>query len=126
MINISKHFLGLRTTIYRVNDVSKATAWYTKAFGVIPYYNEPYYVGFEIGGYELGLQPLEEGAEHPGTGGVETYWGVEDIQAAYEHLLSIGATSHSEPRTVGEPIQVAMVKDPWGNILGLIFNPLFK
>lgn len=126
MINISKHFLGLRTTIYRVNDLPKATAWYTKAFGVIPYYNEPYYVGFEIEGYELGLQPIPEGEEHPGAGGVETYWGVEDIQAAYEHLLSLGATSHSGPRMVGEPIQVAMVKDPWGNILGLIYNPLFK
>lgn len=125
MTNISKHFLGLRTTIYSVSDLRKATEWYTKAFGVIPYYNEPYYVGFEVGGYELGLQPLE-GEAHPGAGGVETYWGVEDLQAAYEHLLQLGATVHSEPRTVGEPIQVAMVKDPWGNILGLIYNPLFK
>lgn len=126
MTNISKYFLGLRTTIYRVNNIPEATEWYTKAFGVIPYYNEPYYVGFEIGGYELGLQPLPEGEKHPGVGGVETYWGVEDIQVAYEHLLSLGATSHSAPRIVGEPIQVALVKDPWGNLLGLIYNPLFK
>jgi lactoylglutathione lyase len=50
-------FLGLRTTIYKVGDITKAKEWYSKAFGVQPYFTEPFYVGFNIGGYELGLQP---------------------------------------------------------------------
>lgn len=48
--------LGLRTTIYKVNDIAEAKAWYSKVFGVDPYFDEPYYVGYNIGGYELGIQ----------------------------------------------------------------------
>ena len=47
-------FQGLRTVIYRVPDLAKAKAWYTEAFGVAPYFDEPFYVGFQIGGFELG------------------------------------------------------------------------
>ncbi len=121
-----KHFSGLRTVIYRVPDLAKAKEWYVKAFGEKPYFDEPFYVGFEIGGYELGLHPLEPGTKHPGSGGVETYWGVEHIQAAYDHLLALGAKPVEAPHAVGDPIEVATVKDPWNNIIGLIYNPLFK
>ena len=48
--------LGLRTTVYKVDNLNDAKAWYTKAFEVKPYFDEPYYVGFNIQGYELGLQ----------------------------------------------------------------------
>lgn len=53
-------FLGLRTVIYRVSDVAHATEWCTKILGFAPYFNQPFYVGFNVGGYELGLQPEEE------------------------------------------------------------------
>ncbi len=121
-----QYFKGLRTAIYRVTDITKGKEWYTEAFGVKPYFDEPFYVGFEIGGYELGVQEVEGDTAHPGPGGVETYWGVDDIDKVYDYLLSIGATPHQAPTSVGEPIKVAMVKDPWGNLLGLIYNPLFK
>jgi lactoylglutathione lyase len=123
---MQKHFKGLRTAIYRVPDLKQGKEWYAKAFDAQPYFDEPFYVGFEIGGYELGIHPLEAGEQHPGPGAVETYWGVDDVKAEYARLLSFGATPHSEPRNVGGPIEVAIVKDPWGNLLGLIYNPLFK
>ncbi|RPE09691.1 VOC family protein [Chitinophaga lutea] len=123
---MKKRFAGLRTAIYRVPDVTEGKAWYAKVFDAQPYFDEPFYVGFEIGGYELGIHPLEPGEAHPGPGGVETYWGVEDVKAEYERLLSLGATPHHEPQNVGGPIEVAIVKDPWGNLLGIIYNPLFK
>jgi catechol 2,3-dioxygenase-like lactoylglutathione lyase family enzyme len=50
-------FQGLRTVIYRVPDLTRAKAWYSEAFGIQPYFDEPFYVGFNIGGYELGLDP---------------------------------------------------------------------
>ena len=50
-------FLGLRTVIYHAPDLAKAKAWYAAAFNVAPYFDEPFYVGFNIGGYELGLNP---------------------------------------------------------------------
>ena len=45
--------LGLRTTIYQVEDINSAKEWYAKVFEVQPYFDEPFYVGFDIGGYEL-------------------------------------------------------------------------
>jgi predicted enzyme related to lactoylglutathione lyase len=117
--------LGLRTAIYQVGDIAKARTWYAKAFGTEPYFDEPFYVGFNIGGYELGLQPEDvPNTDKPET--VVAYWGVDDVQTAYDQFLSAGATDHQKPQNVGGEIVVAAVKDPWGNIVGLIFNPDFK
>lgn len=117
-------FLGLRTCIYRVPDLPAAAEWYSNALGIKPYFNEPFYVGFNVGGYELGLHPQENAVA--GGEGIETYWGVADIQATFDHLLATGATAHEPPTNVGGDIWVAMLKDPWGNILGIIQNPHFK
>ena len=57
---------------------------------------------------------------------VEVYWGVEDIQTVFTHLPACGATAKMEPTNVGDEIWVATVKDPWGNIFGIIKNPYFK
>lgn len=54
-----RKILGLRTTIYKSNELSKAKDWYAKAFQTKPYFDEPFYVGLDIAGYELGLQPEE-------------------------------------------------------------------
>lgn len=116
-------FLGLRTAIYQVPDIDAAKAWYAKAVGVAPYFDQPFYVGFNVGGYELGLQP-----DTPAKTAVENvvaYWGVADAQAAFDHLLKSGATANGAVQDVGEGIKVATVRDPYGNVFGLIENPHF-
>ena len=70
---MKKPFLGLRTTIYLVNDLEKAKAWYAEAFETQPYFDEPFYVGFNIGGYELGLLP-DTTASADKTPTVLSYW----------------------------------------------------
>jgi predicted enzyme related to lactoylglutathione lyase len=115
-------FLGLRTTIYKVSDINAAKQWYAKAFETQPYFDEPFYVGFNIAGYELGLQPDEATTGD----NVSTYWGVADVKQQYERLLSLGATTHEKPQNVGGEIVVASVKDLWGNVIGIIYNPEFK
>jgi lactoylglutathione lyase len=117
--------LGLRTIIYKVGDINKAKEWYSKAFDEKPYFEETYYVGFNIHGYELGLQP-EEKPTTDKQDSVLNYWGVEDIQSEFERLLDLGASIHESPNNVGGAIVVASIKDPWGNIIGLIYNPDFK
>lgn len=117
--------LGLRTTIYKVPDLQKAKDWYTKAFGTKPYFDEPFYVGFNIAGYELGLIPDEMPGEVK-SDNVLSYWGVDKIQAEYDRLISLGAREHEKPNNVGGEIMTASVKDPWNNTIGLIFNPEFK
>ncbi len=118
-------FLGLRTAIYPAPDLDRAKAWYSKALGIEPYFDEPYYVGFEVGGYELGLNP-DLHKNEPGTSGCTAYWGVEDAAAAYDHLLAAGAAPHSPVADVGGGIKVATVLDPFGNVFGLIENPNFR
>jgi predicted enzyme related to lactoylglutathione lyase len=118
-------FLGLRTVVYRVNDLQAAKAWYSQALGSEPYFDQPYYVGFTVGGFELGLHPPEQEAPQ-GLGGTTAYWGVDDVELAMTRLLELGATLHGEVQDVGEGIQVASVVDPFGNLLGIIHNPHFR
>jgi predicted enzyme related to lactoylglutathione lyase len=118
-------FLGLRTAIYHVDDIEKGKNWYTEVLGVKPYFDAPFYVGFNVGGYELGLQP---GAGQSGekADGAVAYWGVENAADACKRMLELGATIHEEVQDVGGGIKVATVKDPFGNIFGIIENPNFK
>lgn len=117
-------FLGLRTTIYSVTDLAKAKDWYTRVLGAAPYFDEPFYVGFNVGGFELGLDP-DTSEVKPGAGGVVAYWGVPDAERAWARLMELGAEPASPVREVGGGIKVATVKDPFGNLFGLIENPHF-
>lgn len=114
---------GLGTVIYHVTDVSKAKAWYTAAFEQGPYFDQPFYVGFNIGGYELGLDPNQPAT---GAGGSVAYWRVDDLAESVRHFVATGATVVAEVQEVGEGIKVATVADPFGNRIGLIENPHFR
>ena len=118
--------LGLRTTIYKVSDMEKAKKWYSDFLGFEPYFDEPFYVGFNVAGYELGLQPEEEAQSTEKSDSVITYWGAENVSESYQALISLGANRHEEPTDVGGGIIIASLKDPWANFIGLIFNPHFS
>jgi predicted enzyme related to lactoylglutathione lyase len=115
---------GLGTVIYHVPDLERAKAWYGSAFHQLPYFDQPFYVGFNIAGYELGLDP-NPGSVHAGRGGVVAYWRVKEIERAVQHFVSVGATIASAVQDVGEGIRVATVTDPFGNAIGLVENPHF-
>lgn len=119
------NFLGLRTAIYHAPDLEKAKTWYSKILGIDPYFDQPFYVGFNVGGYELGLDP-DPSSKSESAGGVVVYWGVADADAALKRLLSLGATAHTGVQDVGEAIRVATVLDPFGNVFGIIENPHFN
>lgn len=118
-------FLGLRTAVYYVDDVAKARDWYGAALGIKPYFDEPFYVGFNVGGYELGLHPVEGKTINKGDIAI-AYWGVADAAQAHQKLIESGATKYEDVQDVGGGIKVASVKDPFGNVLGIIENPHFK
>lgn len=114
--------LGLRTALYPAPDLARAKAWYHQVLGVAPYFDQPFYVGFEVGGFELGLLPDAT----PATAGPQPLWGVTDIDTAHAKLLAMGAAPLDPIADVGEGIRVAAVTDPFGNRLGLIQNPHFS
>ncbi|HEV7525444.1 MAG TPA: VOC family protein [Acidimicrobiia bacterium] len=112
--------LGLRTVIYPSPDLDAAKAWWTELLGFGPYFDEPFYVGFEAGGYELGLLPNGDPAD-----GALTYWGVDDVNAAVASAMAQGATEHVPAAEVGDGIVTATVRTPLGSIVGFIYNPHF-
>jgi len=117
---VSVSLLGLRTVIYPAPELDEAKTWWTELLGITPYFDEPFYVGFNVGGYELGLLPDANVAQ-----GARTYWGVTNVQDAVVAALEAGATIDAPPEDVGEGIVTATVVTPSGNLLGFIFNPHF-
>jgi predicted enzyme related to lactoylglutathione lyase len=111
---------GLRTAIYPAPDLDAAKSWWTRLLGVEPYFDQPFYVGFEVGGYELGLLPDGDPAD-----GALVYWGVDDVAEAVAAAVAAGASVHVPVAEVGDGIVTATVRTPTGSILGLIFNPHF-
>ena len=111
---------GLRTVIYPSTDLEADKAWWSSLLGQQPYFDQPFYVGFEVGGYELGLLPDANASD-----GSLVYWGVADVAAAVHTAISAGATEHTPVADVGEGIVTATVRTPAGTILGLIYNPHF-
>lgn len=116
-------FQGLRTVVYPVRDLERAQQWYSQVLGHAPYFAESFYVGFNVGGFELGLAP---NAPHAGQCGPVAYWGVPDAAAAYTRLLELGAHPFEAVHDVGGGILLGTVQDPFGNLLGVIQNPHFE
>ncbi|WP_241387438.1 VOC family protein [Rhodococcus sp. CH91] len=123
---------GLTTTTFVVDDLSSAVAWYTELLGVEPYFvseadGTPAYIEFRIGDFQHELGFLDARfAPWRGTGTdvgtALTYWAVDDVEAAYERLLALGATPHQDVTERGAGFVTASVVDPFGNVLGVMYN----
>ncbi|MEC3978268.1 VOC family protein [Amycolatopsis sp. H20-H5] len=122
---------GLTTVSFYADDLAAAITWYTELLGVDPYFvrpeiGPPAYAEFRIGDYqhELGLidskwAPHDTAAK---PAGAVLYWHVDDVKAGYEKLLSLGAKEHDAPTERGPGFVTASVVDPFGNILGIMYN----
>lgn len=111
---------GIKTVLHPVSDLAAAKAVYTALLGVPPQVDEPYYVGFDAEGQQIGLVP---------SGGPQSmaapvaYWHVPDIEAKLAEVTAAGATVKDPPRNVGGGRLVATITDPDGNVLGLLQDP---
>ena len=120
---MKSNLLGLYTTIYYVDDLERAKQWYARLLGQAPYFDQPFYVGFNVAGYELGLHPVATAKRQQA--GAVAYWGVKNITAACAELSDAGCELFEAVTDVGGGIKVASVLDLDGNIFGLIENPHF-
>lgn len=108
---------GVKTIIYPVKDLAGARKLYSTLLGVEPYGDQPYYVGFNVGGQDIGLDP---NGHSQGMTGPLAYFHVDDIKKTLKELLDAGADAGQEVRDVGGGKLIASVKDPDGNVIGLI------
>ncbi|MFI7149112.1 VOC family protein [Nonomuraea sp. NPDC050022] len=122
---------GLTTVSFFADDVPAARDWYTELLGIEPYFARPVegppaYVEFRLGDYqhELGIvdRRFAPHSRADQASGAVIYWHVDDVEAAFERLLSLGATAHDKPVERGPGFVTASVVDPFGNILGVMYN----
>jgi predicted enzyme related to lactoylglutathione lyase len=122
---------GLSTVSFFAGDVMAARAWYAELLGIEPYFvrpaeGPPAYVEFRIGDYQHELGIIDSRFAPPGrpdkAAGAVTYWHVDDVKASYDRLISMGATAYEEPVERGPGFVTASVTDPFGNILGIMYN----
>jgi len=118
---------GLATISFWADDHRAARKWYAELLGVEPYFERPGYCEFRLGDYQAELGLIDRRYAPPGTGagpaGAIVYWHVDDVAAALERLRALGAAEY-EPRTErGSGFVTASVVDPFGNILGVMYNP---
>jgi predicted enzyme related to lactoylglutathione lyase len=108
---------GINTIIYPVKDLARAKALYGGLLGVDPQMDEAYYVGFNVAGQDIGLDPH---GHSKGMTGPVSYWHVDDINESLKVLLDAGAVAQQAIQDVGGGKLVASVTDADGNVIGLI------
>lgn len=119
---------GLTTITYAVDDLGAARDWYTEVLGVEAYFAKEHagalaYVEFRVGDHQAELGLLDRRyVPDGGPGTAVTYWAVDDVEAAHERLLALGATAHLPVTEQGPGFTTASVLDPFGNVLGVMYN----
>lgn len=117
---------GLTTVSFWTDDLAAAKKWYAELLGIEPYFERPGYTEFRIGDYqhELGLIDSRYAPDGPAPGpaGAVVYWHVDNVTETFKNLLSMGAKEYEAPTERGEGFITASVVDPFGNILGIMYN----
>ncbi|GAA0405096.1 glyoxalase [Acrocarpospora corrugata] len=120
-------FRGLATISFFADDVAAAADWYTEVLGLEPHVDRPAYAEFRIGDQQQELAVIDRRfAPHgqaEGPGGAIAFWHVDNLEAAYERLLAMGAKEHEAPSHRSGGFVTASVVDPFGNILGVMYSP---
>ncbi|WP_169088792.1 VOC family protein [Paenibacillus sp. PL91] len=131
-MSIKQTLRGFATISYWADDMEAAKAWYSELLGIAPYFERSgpdgqlAYVEFRLGDYqhELGLinRRFAPARDTAGPGGAVMYWHVDDIEATLNHLKSMGAEEYEPIQRRGEGFITASVTDPFGNVLGIMYN----
>jgi predicted enzyme related to lactoylglutathione lyase len=117
---------GMATLNFFAADHAAAKEWYTTFLGIPPYFEKPGYVEFRIGDAQHELGIIDARFAPPGTnstpGNAILYWHVDDLEGTHARLLALGAKPFEKIMTRGEGFVTASVVDPFGNVLGIMYN----
>ena len=116
------HLISVRSVVYPVSELEAARAWYASLLGSRPYIDGPSYVGFDVNGYELGLDPDTTKPASDASGTI-VYWTVPSADSVVARAVALGATVYEPVRDVRSGVRMGAVLDPFGNILGVVDMP---
>jgi predicted enzyme related to lactoylglutathione lyase len=124
---------GFATINYWADDVEAAARWYAGLLGVEPYFERTgpdgrlAYAEFRVGDYQAELGLVDRRWATPGAaaepGGALMYWHVDDLAATLDQVRSMGAKEYQPVTPRGDGFVTAAVVDPFGNVLGIMYNP---
>ncbi|WP_036510248.1 VOC family protein [Nocardia aobensis] len=106
----------LENIVYTVNDLNAAKAIQIALLDTEPHTDNIHYVGFNVGGTEIGLTPVQRDAATSTVAHIR----VADLDATLERARKAGATVVNEPRQVSPGTRVAAVQGSEGPVYGLI------
>ncbi|WP_061300751.1 VOC family protein [Herbidospora cretacea] len=117
---------GPGTIMFWADDLSAAKSWYAEALGVEAYFEVPGYIEFRIGDHqtELGIADRRYAPDgmKQGPAGAIVHWAVDDVRKTLDRLLELGAETLMPVTERGEGFVTAAVTDPFGNVLGIMYN----
>jgi uncharacterized glyoxalase superfamily protein PhnB len=118
---------GMATVNYWATDWRAAKVWYTELIGFEPYFQRDGYAEWRLGDHQDELGLVDSRYRPPGAasgpGGAVLYWHTDDVEGMFERLLAMGATEHEKPQDRGKGFVTATVVDPFGNLVGVMYNP---
>lgn len=123
---------GLATISLFADNLQEARKWYSGFLQMEPYYQfpdaaNPAYIEYRIGDYkhELGIidKKFQPASASDKTGGAVAFWHVDDVKLALNSLLEHGAREYEKLTEREDGFITASVVDPFGNILGIMYNP---
>lgn len=118
---------GVATISFYAADHEAAKQWYTQLLGMAPYFDVPGYAEFRIGDYQHELGIIDSRYAPPGAtngpAGAVLYWHTDDLKGTLDRLIALGATEYQPITERGHGFVTASVTDPFGNILGIMYNP---
>ena len=106
--------------VFPVSNLKSATKLYRTLLGTEPYVEQDYYVGFRLGGLEVGLDPQ---GHLRGSTGALAYWTVDDAAASLQTLIDAGAEKVQDATDIGYGKIIAIAKDADGSMIGLLQAP---
>lgn len=107
---------GIKTILFPTSDIDATKRLFTQLLGMEPFVDEPYYVGFQVGDVQVGIDPT--GGDR-GMTGATPFFQVDDIRVAVDELRASGADLVEDVRAVGGGMQVAMLSDAEGSMIGI-------
>jgi methylmalonyl-CoA/ethylmalonyl-CoA epimerase len=105
-----------------VEDLDRAKAFYGGTLGLPHLFDAPPGLSFFQCGETRLMLSRPEGPDSAGRSIL--YYGVEDVDSAYQEMRAKGVAFDEPPRRIaevdGKPIHLAVCRDGEGNLLGLI------